>query len=490
MIELNDVLISPDAPIREALQQIDSHGSGFLLVVNPERELLGVLTDGDIRRGLLGQVDLDDLVEGVMQRKFTALPVETPETEIRSRIGGSISFLPLVDESGRVVDYASLGRSHRFPVAEPVLGGREAEYVAECMQTGWISSQGRFVRRFEELFSEYHSGMEAVAVSNGTVAIHLALVALGIGPGDEVIVPDFTFAATASAVVHAGATPVFVDVDRESWLMNVEAVEAAVTPKTKAILPVHLYGVPCDMQALRALAQQHHLLIIEDCAEALGASLHEKPVGVFGDAGTFSFFGNKTLTTGEGGMVIFRDPEVAARARVLRDHGMSTERKYWHEVIGYNYRLTNLQAAIGVAQMERLPKILAKKSEMDRVYRDALKTVEGVRFPEVVTGGDPVCWLFTFLVDVVMGMSRDDLAERLLRNGIDSRPVFQPLHEMPAFSGFAQGKEFPVTRDLAERGMSLPSSISLDSEEIRHIARTVRRILSVREMTGQDREER
>ncbi|MEM6885660.1 MAG: aminotransferase class I/II-fold pyridoxal phosphate-dependent enzyme [Verrucomicrobiota bacterium] len=489
MIDLVELIVAESVGVREALGKLDEHGGGFLFVVNGDSCLTGVLTDGDIRRGLLADATLDSSVDTVMQRQFKSFPVDTPEPEIRHAISERISFIPLVDEAGRPVDYASLSRTHRFPVAEPVLKGRESEYVQECIQTGWISSQGRFVNEFENQFSKLHGDREAVAVSNGTVAIHLALMALGVGEGDEVIVPNFTFAASASAIVHAGATPVFVDVDPESWLLDLDQVRAAITKKTRAVLAVHLYGLPCAMHELNEIAEEHGLFVIEDAAEALGSRIAGKPVGVFGDVATFSFFGNKTLTTGEGGMVVFRDAEVARKARVLRDHGMNPDRRYWHDVIGYNYRLTNLQAAVGVAQCECIDSILKGKRELEEGYLEVLGNVPGLTFPKIGKEGAPVCWFFTCLLDDELNISRDDLAERLKRNGIDSRPVFQPLHQMGAFEKYAGGKSFPVTENLARRGLSLPSSTALSREEVRHIARTVKRILNVREMQESSQDE-
>ena len=248
-----------------------------------------------------------------------------------------------------------------IPLLEPSLNGNEMKYVSECINSGWVSSKGEFVRRFEEMFSLLNQDLHSVSASSGTSALHLALIALDIGKGDEVIVPNLTFAATVNAVLHSGAKPILVDVDDRSWNITVEKVKPLISKHTKAIIPVHLYGQPCDLIGLRRLADLNNLYLIEDCAEALGSSFDGNPVGTYGDASMFSFFGNKTITTGEGGMVIFKEKFLANKAKIFRDHGMNPDKKYWHDYIGYNYRLTNIQAALGLAQLEQLNSILEKK---------------------------------------------------------------------------------------------------------------------------------
>jgi perosamine synthetase len=332
------------------------------------------------------------------------------------------------------------------------------------------------------MMAEFHSVPHALAVSNGTVALHWALISLGIGPGDEVIVPDLTFAATANAVLHAGATPLFVDVDPETWNIDIGAVEGALTKRTRAVMPVHLYGHPCEMDSLMALARQRNLLVIEDCAEALGARFKGQLVGGFGDAACYSFFGNKTLTTGEGGIILFRGTSVYDRARMLRDHGMSKERRYWHLEVGYNYRLSNLQAAIGVAQMERAESILARKRAVARQYNGALAVVPGIGLPPCASWADPVYWLYTIRLADDLGITRDDLANRLLLNGIETRPVFYPLHQMPPFKKFSGVAGFPVTDRLSRTGLSLPSAVTLRDEDIDGVAANVKAIIEVRQM--------
>jgi len=478
----SDLLIQRGASLRSALTQLDRTALGFLIVVDEWNKLSAVLTDGDIRRAFLRGVALDDPIDRAMQGNCVSMPVEATAAEISAALTGKITFLPLVDREGHPVDYASVSRHRRYPVMEPALDGNEADYVQECVQTGWVSSQGRFVGLFERMMADLHGVPYALAVSNGTCALHLALVSLGIGPGDEVIVPDLTFASTANVVIHAGATPVLVDVDPETWNMDASAVQKALTERTRAIMPVHLYGHPCDMDPLMALARERNLYVIEDAAEALGAGYKGKIVGSFGNAACFSFFGNKTITTGEGGIILFKDGRVAERARILRDHGMSKERRYWHLEVGYNYRLTNLQAAIGVAQLERIDSILKRKRAVAARYNAELKHIPKLGLPPSAPWANSAYWLYTIQLSDDLGISRDALAERLLLNGIETRPVFYPLHQMPLYQRYCAGGEFPNADRLSRAGLSLPSAVTMRDLDIDAVVAKIDEIVRVHQM--------
>lgn len=359
-----------------------------------------------------------------------------------------------------------------IPVSEPKLSGNELRYVTECIETSWISSAGKFVTAFEDAFAAFCGTRHGLAVSNGTVALHLGIEALGIGPGDEVIVPDLTFAASANAVIHAGATPVLVDADPRTWNMDPARVEEAVTPRTKAIMAVHLYGNPCDMDALLHLKEKYGLFLIEDAAEAAGATFHGKRVGAFSDFAAYSFFGNKTITSGEGGMCVTDDEALLKRMRVLRDHGMNPEKRYWHDVVGYNYRLTNVQAAIGLAQLEQIEGFILRKREIAAIYRDNLDP-ELFTLAKVQPGSEHTYWLNSVLLPEQV--DRDEVIRQLRARDIDARPVFYPLHEMPPFR---QGdRRFPVTVDLSYRGISLPSGVPLTNEEVAYVAESMQDIV-------------
>jgi perosamine synthetase len=483
---LAELLIRDDLSVRDALAVIDRNAQGICFAVDVDGRLTGVLTDGDIRRFLLSGGVLDHPLADVMQRKFTALPVGTPAEHVQAKLNETVRHIPLLDERGVPVDFASLRRTHRIQVMSPQLDGHELDYVTECLRTGWISSQGAYVKRFEAEFGARCGVPHALAVSNGTVAIHLALMALGIGEGDEVIVPDLTFVATINTVIQAGATPVLADVDPGTWTLDPDEVERLITPRTKAILPVHLYGHPCHMDELMAIARKHGLLVVEDCAEALGSLYKGRPMGSFGDAATFSFFGNKTITTGEGGMVLFRDAAVAERATVLRDHGMDKQRRYWHNVVGYNYRLTNIQAAIGVAQLERLDSFVEAKRKLAATYTAGLQRIGGITPPPEASWAHNGFWLYSCLVGPGFGLGRDEVMDRMARNGIETRPVFYPLHAMPPYRKYVQaGQEFPVSTRLSRNGVSLPSSVTITQEEQASVLDVLETIKETRQLRTQ-----
>ncbi|HLG03998.1 MAG TPA: aminotransferase class I/II-fold pyridoxal phosphate-dependent enzyme [Bacteroidia bacterium] len=480
---IEELLISDTKSLKEALEIIDANAQGTCFVIDASGKLAGVITDGDIRRALLEGKTLEVNVREVMETEFTALPVTTHVDKVQEKISSTIKIIPLVDENNVPVDYASRTRAYRIPVMTPQLNGNELKYVTECITTGWISSQGAFVKQFEKTFGEYVGVPNAVAVSNGTVAIHLALEALGIGPGDEVIVPDLTFAASINAVIYTGATPVLADIDPETWTLSPESVRSLITTKTKAIMPVHLYGHPCHMDELMAIAKEKKLLVVEDCAEALGTLYKGRHVGTFGHAATFSFFGNKTITTGEGGMTLFNDPAVFEKAVVLRDHGMSKQKRYWHEYVGFNYRITNVQAAIGCAQLERLDEFVKAKRNMAAVYNEGLKKLDCITLPPETSWAFNGYWLYTCIVDPSAGVSRDELIAKLMKNGVETRPVFYPLHAMPPYLEYVKtGQTFPVSDSISQNGISLPSSVTITKEEQQTILNAVTGIYNTRKL--------
>lgn len=360
-------------------------------------------------------------------------------------------------------------RKIRIPVYQPDLSGQEKTYVNQCIDSTWVSSRGAFLERFESRFAEIIGVRHATAVCNGTVAIHAALLALGIGPGDEVIVPSLTYIASVNPISYVGATPVFADSLPDTWQIDPQDVVKKITPATRAIIAVHLYGHACDMDALTTIAREHELLLLEDCAEAVGSLYKGKYVGSFGHIATFSFFGNKTVTTGEGGMVVSNDETLIERSIHFKCQGLAFDREYWHDVVGYNYRMTNICAAIGLAQLERLPALLAQKRNVFLGYRDALAGL-----PVSLHAEDPSVvhsyWMCSILVD--RAEDRDPLREFMLDYGIETRPVFYPVHTMPIYA--SKFESHPVAENLARRGICLPSSPCLDSEAINEIASTIR----------------
>jgi perosamine synthetase len=477
-MELDELTIQHDSPLREAMACMDANAQGICFVLDGKR-LAGILTDGDVRRAVMHGAALDNAVSQVMVKNCKSLPVDTPEPEIRRNLNHRIRHIPLVNQADELVDYASLWRNHRIPVMEPQLNGNELEYVTECIRTNWVSSQGRFVKIFEEQFEDYTTQPHAVSTSSGTTALHLALMALEIGVGDEVILPDLTFAATINAVLYTGATPVLVDVDPENWTMNPDAVSQAITSNTKALIPVHLYGHPCDMASLLSIAADHNLLLVEDCAQALGSEYQGQSMGSFGDAAMFSFFGNKTITTGEGGMAVFRDTRVADRAKLLRDHGMAKDRRYWHPVIGYNYRMTNLQAALGVAQMERVQDLVNSKRELAGLYRDQLGPIDWIQLPAEADWAANSYWLYTVILKKDAPISRDELIREFQDMGVETRPMFYPLHEMPPYVQVRRIGDLSVTSRLAKSGISLPSSPGTRIEDVSRTAEVLSELRTI-----------
>ncbi|WP_041453602.1 DegT/DnrJ/EryC1/StrS family aminotransferase [Anaeromyxobacter dehalogenans] len=363
-----------------------------------------------------------------------------------------------------------------IPVAAPDLTGNEERYVVEALRSSWISSTGPFVGRFERAFAEQCGTRAAIGVANGTLALHLALLTMDLRPGDEVLVPSLTYIATANAVRYCGAEPVFVDVDPATWCMDPERLEASITRRTKGIIPVHLYGHPADMDAIGHIAATHGLWVVEDAAEAHFARYKGRPTGSLARIGVFSFYGNKVLTSGEGGAVTLDDPALERRARLLRGQGVDPDRRYFFPITGYNYRLTNLCCALLCAQLERAPQLLARRRAIYERYRAALAGVPGIGFQPQASWAELSPWLFSVTVDAAeFGRSRDELAARLAELGIETRPFFRPLHRLPPFweESRRRGEVLPVTDRLGATGLNLPTHTQLTDAEIDRVAAAI-----------------
>ena len=359
----------------------------------------------------------------------------------------------------------------RISVAEPKLSGNERKYVLDCLDTTWISSNGKYITAFEESFAKYCGVKHAIATNNGTTALHLALVAMGLRPGDEVLIPTVTYIATANAVRYCGATPVLVDVSAETMNIDPTKIEQHITERTKGIIAVHLYGHPAHMAPIMEIAKTNGLFVLEDAAEAHGAEYLGRRVGGIGHCSTFSFFGNKIVTTGEGGMVTTDDDELAQRLRLFRGQGMDPKRRYWFPVIGFNYRMTNIQAAIGLAQMEQIDQALEDRERLALWYNEALSPlVNSLLLPSQALWAKHVYWMYTIFLKEG-GEARRDAVMRLLDEmGIETRPVFYPMHVMPPY---AQQSKFPVADEWAQRGINLPTHQMLVREDITRIAAAI-----------------
>lgn len=352
-----------------------------------------------------------------------------------------------------------------IPISQPSITPKDIEYVTDAVSSGWVSSLGKYLEIFEEKFARFAGTKYAITTANGTTALHLALAALGIKGGDEVIVPDFTFVATANAVKYTGATVVCADIEKESLCIDPKSIEQAITGKTKAIIPVHLYGHPADMVEILEIARRHGLAVIEDAAEAHGAEVLGKRVGSLGNCGVFSFYGNKIITSGEGGMITTDDAELDRRIRVLRDHAMSKEKRYWHDMLGFNYRMTNLQAALGVAQLERIDQLIERKREIFASYRQRLSADGRIRMNQEAKWAKNVYWMVCAEVEGLDEGRRDDLMRRLKERGIDSRPFFYPISDLPMYEKAAT----PVTHGIYAKGINLPSYYDLDDAAIGYV---------------------
>ena len=368
-----------------------------------------------------------------------------------------------------------------IPVNTPLLNGNERAYLNECIDTGWISSEGPFVKRFEEAFAGRVGRRFGASVSSGTAALDVAVAALGIGKGDEVILPALTIISCAAAVVRSGATPVLVDSDPQTWNMIPEQVEAKVTARTKAIMVVHLYGLPVDMDPILDIAARHNLCVIEDTAEAIGQTYRDKSCGSFGDISTFSFYPNKHVTTGEGGMLCSDDPELDERCRSFRDMCFLKSQRFFHEDLGWNFRFSNVHAALGLAQLERLDETVEFKRNLGRRYTELLSGVGSVDLPVAKTGyADNIYWVYGLVLKDDVPFDGKEAMARLGKEGVGTRPFFWPMHEQPVFKdmGLFQGETYPNAERLARRGFYIPSGVALTEDQVERVAAAVKDVLA------------
>lgn len=360
-----------------------------------------------------------------------------------------------------------------YPISEPSITQKEIDYVTDAIKSGWVSSLGQYIDAFENKFADFCGTKYALATSNGTTALHLALAAYGITSGDEVIVPDLTFVATANAVKYTGASVVFVDVERETLCLDPSSLEQVITDKTKAIIPVHLYGHPANMTEINKVARNHGLLVIEDAAEAHGSEILGQRVGSLGDCGIFSFYGNKIITSGEGGMITTNDAKFYEKARLLRDHAMSKEKRYWHTAVGFNYRMTNLQAALGLAQLERIDELLHAREQTFKAYERNLSDLPNIRLNRTADWAKSVYWMVCLELLEFSESDRESLMLKLRQHGVDSRPYFYPLSDMPMYDK----ANTPVAHEVYFKGINLPSYSALTAKEVEYICDTLKLVV-------------
>jgi len=475
-INIDNLFVELPIDFKEALKTIEINGLGIVFFIDSNKKLIGSFSDGDSRRVILKKTSLPKMIEknsDFYNKKPHYLPFDCQISEIWALFHHNIKCVPLVDNNMNVVDFSTSSRVRKFSILQPVIGDEEINNLLECANTGWISSQGRFIKKFEDDFSSYLNGGHAVAVSSGTAALQLGMLALGIGANDEVIVPNFTFGASINAIIHVGAIPVLVDVDPETWTLSLKAIEAAINKNTKAIMPVHLYGQSAHIDEITKIAKNNNLHIVEDCAEALGGTYKKRLIGRDGDATCFSFFANKLITTGEGGMVVFKHKKTADKAKIMRDHGMSPQKKYWHEFAGVNFRMTNMQASIGVARLKKINNFLLKRKIVFQRYDKNFKSNSQLLLLPKNSWSENSYWLYTLVVSEFTEKKRDKLLKALSDRGIDARPGFYPLHKMPPYKKYSNGSDYPISSFLGTSIINLPSSPGLTSDEIDHIAQIV-----------------
>jgi perosamine synthetase len=470
---MNDVFsIEISRSISEALNLINQNKGKNIFVLD-DGKFCGTVSDGDLRRAILNGFSLDAEVRSATNFNAVWVSLDDSNTDVNKIFLDEHDLLPVLDRSHRITRVLKKGEKLKIPLAEPNLSNRETELVLDTLFSTMISSRGSYVGKFESLFAQYLDidPGRVVTVSNGTLAIYLALISLGITEGDEVIVPDMTFGATANAVIQAGAKPILVDVEDKTWNLDLNLLSEAITPRTKAIIPVHLYGNPIELNELKKFADDHDLLVIEDAAEAIGTHFQNSHVGINSNASTFSFFGNKTITTGEGGMVVFKDLTHANKAREIKNHGMDKNVRYFHNDWGTNLRLTNIQAAIGCAQMERVNQFMEQKNRNNDVYRLHLDSY-GIVFADVINSGVNSFWLTSCLLPKSIDVTK--CLDYLSKNGIEARSFFYPLHIQPAFEHYTYVKKnSSISQKLFERGISLPSGTTLTSADLLFICQTL-----------------
>ena len=463
---IQQLFIPTSATVSEAMEAMDANAAGFVFLGGAEIPQ-AVVTDGDIRRAILKGTSISSKVLPVATKDFLFATTSDHPSVIAEKLK-SVDFLPIIDTGAKLVSIATREENGIVPVYEPMMGSAEWVNLREAIESGWISSGGPFVREFELMLGEYLGAEERVlAVSNGTSALELCLRTLGVGQNDEVIVPDLTFVATANAVLNVGARPIPVDVHLESGLLDQSLALEAMTPRTKAVIPVHLYGRPFDVESLRKSLPNPDIFVIEDCAEAFGTSIRGKMVGTLGHAAAFSFFGNKNITTGEGGAAVFEEVSYCELARAKRGHGFSTNSRRYSITQGSNYRMTNLQASVGVAQMENLPQILGEKKRVSQAYESRLSGLEGVNLPSWHPDEDGVDWLFTVGLSRLSEQAIEELVIKATNRGFEFRREFLPLSSQSILEDSIDSS--PIAKKRSESYLCLPSSPKLQDETISEI---------------------
>jgi len=468
---LKNISIESGSDISEIIKKLNKNLLGICFVLN-NGILKGVVSDGDIRRSLKKNISLKSKIDSVVKKNYFSLQINSSFEQIQKAVN-KFKVVPLVDKNKRLLDYATSKRLRSIPNAEPNLSGNELAYLIDCLKSGWVSSKGYYIERFEKSFKKFTKSNYALSVSNGTAALILALKALGIKSGDEIIVPDYSFIAPTNSVISIGARPVLCEVDKQSLCLDIANLKKLISKKTKAIIAVHLFGNIHNIKEISFEAKKNKIFLIEDAAEAFGSYFKRKHAGTFGDVGTFSFFGNKMITTGEGGMMTFKNYHIYNLAKILRDHGMSQKKKYWHDRIGYNFRLTNLQSSIGLAQLERARKFIKIKKSIHATYKRNL-----IKSDYFVLGDKPKntqssFWLIYIKLNINLSRYREDLIKFLNSRGIEARNGFYSASLMPPYKKYKNSKILKNSVEASKTVISLPSSVNLKNNEIKDICQSI-----------------
>jgi len=475
--DLKRLLALENFSLKKVLTIIQKNSTGTAFIISKKKELKGLITDGDIRRIILkNKLNLNEKVKNFYNKKFKCLNINSGLEKINNSFSEEIRIIPLINNKKIIVDYALSNLPYRIPIAKPSIGKKEKENVIDCLENNWISSQGKYVEIFEDNFKKIFNCKYALAVSSGTAALQLSILSIGIKKGDEIIVPNLTFAASINSIIHSGATPVLVDINPHNWTLDPEEVKKNITKKTKGIMAVHLYGHPAEMNKLKKICKKHNLFLIADCAESLGATYKKFEKNTLGDVSAFSFFGNKMITTGEGGMILFKNKNNFEKAKILRDHGMSKKTRYYHVEVGFNFRMTNIQAAVGVAQLSKVKNFLKKRRINYKKFFNKLKMIKYLKFQKIEKWAESSFWLYTLLLNKNSPISKLELIKRLEINGVETRPIFYAFSLMKIYRKYKNKKQnFPVSEKISKNGFSLPSFTDLTSTQINYICENIKK---------------
>ncbi|MCK4781635.1 aminotransferase class V-fold PLP-dependent enzyme [Candidatus Parcubacteria bacterium] len=482
--EINAITLKEDATIKEAMESIDKSGMGFVLIINKDKKILGMASDGDIRKALLYREKFESLIKNIMVKEPITALKETPAIELLNiMLEKSIRAIPIVDINKTLIDVVLLSELKSIPLSNPDISNKEVEIISQVLGTPFLSI-GPKVEEFEEKIADYIGVKHAIAVNSGTSGLHLCVRGLDIKDGDEIITAPFSFIASANCALFERANPVFVDIDKDNLCINADKIEEKITKKTKAILPVHIFGHPCEMDKIMEIAKHYNLAVIEDACEALGTEYKNKKAGSFGDAGVFAFYPNKQITTGEGGMIVTNNGKIADLCRSMRNQGRNEDDKHSleHIRLGYNYRMSELSAALGVAQMNRVDEILEKRQRIANFYNKRLEKIDGIKIPYIGPNINMSWFVYVIKLDDkrFSKKGRDQIIEKLNAKGINCRNYFSPIHLESFYIemfGYKKG-DFPITECVSDSTIALPFYNNLTEEEIDYICKNLESIIN------------